>query len=118
MHPQRVGGLAVSRAMGDTAYAACGVSARPEISTHTVDPATDTFLVLGSDGIFDHMSNEDVVGFVHRELEKGRTPEAAAKSLVLVARGKWREQGHGYVDDVTALVVNLDVVSESLREAT
>lgn len=118
MHPQRVGGLAVSRAMGDTAYAACGVSARPEITKHTVEPETDRFLVLGSDGIFDHLTNEEVVGFVHRELSNGRNPEEAAKNLVLLARGKWREQGHGYVDDVTALIVNLTVVTESLKQTS
>ena len=111
MHPQRVGGLAVSRAMGDCAYLAAGVIAKPEITVQRLISGEDLFLVLGSDGIYDHMTNEEVVKLVQKCMfTQRKTPEQTAKILVTEARRKWRSLGMGYVDDVTAIVVDLSIL--------
>jgi serine/threonine protein phosphatase PrpC len=117
MHAQRVGGLAVSRAMGDCAYLAAGVIAVPEFSVHSLLASTDVFLVVGSDGIWDHMSNEEVMRLVYCQVRmKKKTVEQAAKVLVTEARRRWRATGMGYVDDVTAVVVDLELLSALLKE--
>ena len=74
---QRVNGsLAVSRALGDFDYKRGSdlkpseqlVSPVPEITVYDRDPSSDEFLLLACDGIFDVMSNEDVVGYVSHRL--------------------------------------------------
>ena len=111
MYPQRVGGLAVSRAMGDCAYLAAGVIAKPEMTTRQLVPGQDVYLVLGSDGIYDHMTNDEVMRLVHKCMgSQGKTVDQTAKILVTEARRKWRATGMGYVDDVTAIVVDLKLL--------
>lgn len=73
---QRVNGsLAVSRALGDFDYKRCTdlkpneqlVSPEPDIEVKDRD-ATDEFLFLACDGIFDVMSNEEVILYISRQL--------------------------------------------------
>mmetsp|Transcript_6903 Transcript_6903/g.16453 ORF Transcript_6903/g.16453 Transcript_6903/m.16453 type:complete len:324 (+) Transcript_6903:187-1158(+) len=73
------GDLAVSRAFGDFLYKhredlppeRQQVSVEPEISVFERAPAHDEFLILCCDGIWDVMSNEDVVGFVRTKHDQG-----------------------------------------------
>lgn len=61
-HDWRVKDLSVSRAFGDldaTPY----VTHRPELFKYMVDP-DDLFVVLGCDGLYDYLSNQDIVNFV------------------------------------------------------
>ena len=48
-----LGGLAVSRSIGDHSMRSIGVIPEPVITTHTVRPGTDAFLILASDGIWE-----------------------------------------------------------------
>jgi len=74
---QRVNGsLAVSRALGDFDYKRCTdlkpneqlVSPEPDITVRDRDE-TDEFLFLACDGIFDVMSNEEVISYISRQLK-------------------------------------------------
>lgn len=74
---QRVNGsLAVSRALGDYEYKSTQnmpsieqqVSPQPEIFVLERDYDHDEFLVIACDGIWDVMSNQQVLEFVHKEL--------------------------------------------------
>lgn len=74
---QRVNGsLAVSRALGDFDYKRCAelkpeeqlVSPEPDLTVDDRDDAADEFLFLACDGIFDVMSNEEVVLYISRQL--------------------------------------------------
>lgn len=74
---QRVNGsLAVSRALGDFDYKRATelksteqlVSPEPEITVHERDHSTDEFLLLACDGIFDVMSNDEVIAYVKHHL--------------------------------------------------
>jgi len=70
--PLRVAGLvSMTRALGDvylkhvdwsTPYTRCApyITAVPQVTSHPLSEA-DAFLVLGSDGIFDRLTNQDVV---------------------------------------------------------
>lgn len=71
------GNLALSRAIGDFEFkqnktlppAQQAITAAPEVTVH-VRGAEDEFLVLACDGIWDVLSNEQLVAFVKRGLEK------------------------------------------------
>jgi len=49
-------GLAMSRSFGDTVAASIGVNSEPEFTTKKLTKE-DRFLVLGSDGLFEYLTN-------------------------------------------------------------
>lgn len=61
------GQLAVSRAIGDIAHKPF-VSAEPEIECIHLDGEED-FIVLGSDGLWDNLSEDDVAIFVYKQIK-------------------------------------------------
>lgn len=62
----RVRNLSLSRAVGDK-YAKPIVSAEPEIRQFPVEKDADEFVVLASDGLWDVMTSQEVVDFVHNQ---------------------------------------------------
>lgn len=73
------GGLNLSRAIGDHGYKANKeltaeeqmISALPDLKRITIEP-TDEFMVLACDGIWNYMTNEEVVGFVKQRIDAGK----------------------------------------------
>jgi len=63
----RVGNLSVSRAIGDR-FARPLVSGQVDIRQLDVQEDEDEFIVLASDGLYDVMSSQGVVNFVHEKL--------------------------------------------------
>jgi len=59
-----VPGLAMSRSIGDLIAKNLGVISIPIVTTHNYRPDIDQFLVVGSDGLWDVMSNIEAVNFV------------------------------------------------------
>jgi len=97
---QVAGGLAVSRAFGDIAMSSAGVVSEPEIKKETVT-SKDKFLVLASDGVWEYLSNQQVVDIARQH----RDPRQASEAVVQEARRQWQQKGQGYVDDITAVIV-------------
>jgi serine/threonine protein phosphatase PrpC len=64
----RVKDLALSRAIGD-AHAKPYVSSEVDISRHLVLPHQDEFVILASDGLWDVLSNQEAVSFVHSKMD-------------------------------------------------
>ncbi|EEE57341.1 hypothetical protein OsJ_07462 [Oryza sativa Japonica Group] len=87
------GKLSTSRALGDFAYKNIVYRPQYQMVTHFPDIRVakitgDTeFLVIASDGIWDHMSSQDVVDFVHEKLNSRR--QELCQSLI--NQGKKRE---------------------------
>eukprot|EP00927_Polykrikos_kofoidii_P074067 TRINITY_DN70048_c0_g1_i1.p1 TRINITY_DN70048_c0_g1~~TRINITY_DN70048_c0_g1_i1.p1 ORF type:complete len:424 (-),score=63.03 TRINITY_DN70048_c0_g1_i1:56-1327(-) len=103
MDKHGVGGLALSRSLGDLALRPY-VNAQPEVLEKRLD-RHDKLLVLGSDGIWDQLSSKEAVDIAGRHVD----PRVAAKEIAEIARRRWQEQTQGQVsDDITALVVRLD----------
>ena len=118
----RAGGLAVSRAFGDSQLTAAGVVAVPEIKSRRV-AADDAFVVLASDGVWDHVSSAEAVRIVgecvdsqavthrgavtHRAGAGGNDVWARAADAVArkAAEGWRRSLGGVYRDDITCVVV-------------
>lgn len=73
------GGLNLSRAIGDHGYKTNKeltpeeqmISALPDLKRHTLEP-NDEFMVLACDGIWNYMSNEEVIGFVKQRIDAGK----------------------------------------------
>jgi len=58
------GNLAVARAVGDRTEKPY-ISAEPDVRITRVDPEKDQFLIVATDGLWDVMTSEEAVGYVH-----------------------------------------------------
>lgn len=95
-------GLAVARAIGDGEMKTVGVSAVP--STMCIPlRKEDKVLVIASDGLWEYLSDEEVLAFCYRYRADATL---AAKALVLEAARAWYEKGT-YRDDITVCVLFL-----------
>ncbi|CAM9941463.1 unnamed protein product, partial [Heterosigma akashiwo] len=65
--PRVNGVLAVSRAFGDRNLRPV-VKADPEIRERALEPG-DAFLILGTDGLWDMVTNQEAANVVHRGLD-------------------------------------------------
>lgn len=98
-----VPGLAMTRAFGDFDMKNCGVIVTPEITQRHLT-SEDQFLVLACDGVWDVLSNEEVVSIVRSVNNK----EAAAKAIVDEALAAWKRLfPSAKVDDCTAVCLFL-----------
>ena len=61
------GNLALSRAIGDRSERPA-VTSKPDLTTYAIED-DDEFIVLASDGLWDVMSSQDAVAFVHHTLQ-------------------------------------------------
>lgn len=84
---QNLPGLAMSRSFGDKVAGTVGVICHPEILEFEIN-SDDKFIVIGSDGIFEFLSNEDVVKIVVPYWRRG-DPEGAAELLAKEAKNAW-----------------------------
>ena len=79
---QDLPGLAMSRSLGDAVAASVGVIPDPEILEFLLTPE-DKFIVIGSDGIFEFLSNEEVVKIV--------VPHWKIKDIEAGCEALWKE---------------------------
>ena len=101
---QDVPGLAMSRSFGDLIAASVGVTARCEVDEREVGE-DDAFIVLGSDGVWEFMSGEEVVDLVGKVGgPTGERGEDAVKAVVEEATRRWNRQEE-VVDDITSIIV-------------
>ncbi|KAK3284115.1 hypothetical protein CYMTET_8219 [Cymbomonas tetramitiformis] len=101
---QQVGGLAVSRAIGDTNLNCAGVIPNPEVLVEKIG-RNDKMVILASDGVWEHLSNQDAVDIAKIHADD---PKRASDLIVQKARDAWNNERIGYRDDITAVVVKLD----------
>ena len=94
-------GLAVSRALGDMKTKEYGVSSQPQIKEYRINHRTK-FLVVGSDGIWKYLSNEDVrnLGNVYYQY---KNIELFCTNLMVEACSKWKNSIRR--DDITVVCV-------------
>jgi len=94
--------LQVTRSIGDP-YAARSVISTPEVVSFSVPRGEYARFVLGSDGLFDIFSCQDVAKFV----SSYKDPSRAAKKLAVQAKQKRLYAGMS-LDDITVLVIDLN----------
>ena len=95
-------GLAMSRSIGDACAHSVGVSSIPEIKEFEISEE-DKFLVVASDGVFEFLSNDEIVDLVvpfwHKNDLKG-----ACSTIVRESVAAW-EREEDSIDDITCIVV-------------
>lgn len=97
------GNLALSRSIGDRSERPW-VSSEVEIKLHKVEEADDSFVLLATDGLFDVMTSQEVVSFVHQVLDctptlQNETRTSMAKAVVEEALRR------GSTDNVTVVII-------------
>lgn len=98
-----LGGLAMSRSLGDLCLRPF-VSSQPELVERQLGEK-DKVLILGSDGVWDHITSQEAVNIASRH----KDPSAAARELTRVAQRRWQTETQGMMaDDITAVVVNFE----------
>jgi serine/threonine protein phosphatase PrpC len=97
--------LEVLRSLGDPRY---GTSSEPSLFVHSLDFESDYFIVLASDGIWNHVSNEEVDKVVREALRCGGDPQQAAQQLIEYALLR-----RGGQDNATAIVIELSQPSRN-----
>ncbi|KAL5212353.1 hypothetical protein ABZP36_023200 [Zizania latifolia] len=96
-------GLAMSRSLGDFSLKRYGVISTPQLTAHRVTGA-DLFIVLASDGVWDVLSNEEVVSIVCATPRK----QHASKAVVEAAVQRWKSKfPTSRVDDCSAVCLFL-----------
>ena len=98
------GNLALSRAIGDRCERPW-VSSDVDISHNTVDDDIDSFVLLASDGLFDVMTSQDVVSFIHEELAntKPEDHQYLRKNIAKLVADEALKRGT--LDNITVLVL-------------
>ncbi|GMI65895.1 hypothetical protein like AT3G02750 [Hibiscus trionum] len=103
-------GLAMARAFGDFCLKDFGLISVPEISFRHLSEK-DEFIILASDGIWDVLSNKEVVDIV----ASCRTRSSAARVLVETAVRAWRyKYPTSKVDDCAVVCLFFDSISNNL----
>lgn len=96
--------LPLTRSLGVSAAAECGVLPEPEIASHRLRPDIDVLLVLGTDGLFEFCSSRDVAAPL---LEHGTTM-ATLEEICALSKQRWAANSYNQtVDDMTVIAVSL-----------
>lgn len=98
----------MTRSIGDMAATSVGVTAEPEIKVYPNLSPADKFIVIASDGIWDRLSNEEVMMTIAKQFYPTRDAEGASAYLVKESVERWQSE-QGMVDDITIMVAFLNV---------
>ena len=97
-------GLAMSRSIGDKIAHSIGVISEPEILNFNIDNKCQC-LVIGSDGVWQYLSNSDIGRIIKPFLIKNEA-ENCCKEIIRKSSLKWIENDF-IVDDITVSVIFL-----------
>jgi len=107
---ENVPGLAMSRSIGDFVANRAGVIAEPEILKFDLTEE-DKFIVIASDGVWEFLSNENVMDIIVPHYLRNNL-NMACKCLVKLSLDQWNAEGD-MVDDITCVIVSLKVPSQN-----
>ena len=97
-----VPGLAMSRSFGDEVAHQIGVVCEPEIFEYELHQE-DKFIILASDGLWEFMTNQEVIDIV-KDYYISENYKGATKHLYKESCKKWLDE-EGAIDDITIIVV-------------
>lgn len=102
-------GTAFTRSLGDAVAERLGVSAQPEMLSLTLSEA-ERYIVLASDGIFDVMSNQQVIDMCAAHDDD---PAAACRAIIEHSHAEWLknedcDEEHASYDDMTVVCIFLE----------
>ena len=103
-------GLAMSRCLGDLGDVPCGICPTPHVAYRELgedDDVQELFVVLASDGVWEHLDDLQVVEMVDGFHAAGKPAKMAATNLIARSAVAWRIEEGNYRDDITAVVAYL-----------
>ena len=108
-------GVLFTRSLGDLdAHNHLGVSAEPEMGERVLGQE-DKYFVLASDGVWDYMTNEEVLEIVSSISD----PLKASEKLVQVASTRWDERDADHRrDDITVIVMKTELLTKGTTNET
>jgi len=111
-----VPGLAMSRSVGDVVAHTAGVSTEPEFFVRKIGHA-DRFLVSATDGLWEFMTDDEVVAMVAKIAMETGSPKACVEALVEESNKRWMNNEQ-VIDDTTIAVAFLsaDLVAAAAAE--
>merc|ERR1712028_91819 len=95
-------GLAMSRSLGDTVAHSAGVISDPEFTEWALT-SRDQILVCASDGLWEFMSDQEVMDIAGGETDARRTVDL----LIMEANARWMKEEQ-VIDDTTVIVAYVD----------
>ena len=81
-----------------------GVISDPEYTEHVLT-AADQYLVIASDGLWEFMTDQEVIDICHASAEKGC--RATVDLLIMEANGRWMKEEQ-VIDDTTVVVMKVE----------
>ena len=104
---QGIPGLAMTRSFGDIVGSTVGVLSEPEIKCFNYEKS-DKFIVIGSDGLWEYLSCQEVVNIVGEFYKTNNlNSDAAVMKLYQISRKKWLEI-QGCIDDISIIILFLE----------
>lgn len=104
--PHGKGGLAMSRSIGDLVLKPFGVTSEPEVNTFDLT-SKDRYVMLASDGIWEFMSNDEVIEHIETSINSGYTIDDACEELINYSIDLWNSESDEYCDDITVILFKL-----------
>ena len=98
-------GLAMSRSFGDNVASRVGVFSEPEVKIFPFKEE-DKFIVIASDGLWEYVTNDEVIDIVSEYFEK-KDCDGAVSKLYEISHERW-VQYDDYIDDISIIVVFLE----------
>ena len=97
-------GIAISRSLGDKIAELIGVISDPDILEFDIDDNC-RYIIMGSDGLFDYLTNNDIMNIARPFLLKNN-PEKACINIVEKAAKLFKEKEER-IDDITINIIIL-----------
>ena len=112
-----VPGLAMSRSIGDVVAHTAGVSTEPEFFHRSIGHG-DRFLVSATDGLWEFMTDDEVVQMVATVATETGSPKACVEALVEESNARWMKNEQ-VIDDTTIAIAFLsaDLVAAAANKA-
>jgi serine/threonine protein phosphatase PrpC len=110
-----VPGLAMSRSLADVVAHSAGVSSEPDFTEYVFNPENreDLILVMASDGLWEFMSNQEVMDIAFGTTE----PRFAVDRLISESNERWMKEEQ-VIDDTTVCVAFLGNFQSSITAAS
>ena len=97
-----VPGLAMTRSFGDRVAATVGTISEPEIKEFPVQEG-DKFMLIASDGVWEFMENEEVMGMIKQFYDQNNLEECC-EYIYQESKKRWLKEEE-VIDDITMILV-------------
>ena len=101
-------GLAMSRSIGDGMAKKLGVLGEPDIYEYNLNE-NDKFVICATDGVWEYLTNEDVMNIVKEAYINGDKADLACELLVKSATNIWKKENSKTVDDISCAILFLNI---------